>query len=71
MLVVLAIRKIGKPAWFTTRWGGWALNMGLSALGFMLLAPTISATVVAEGLLFGLTAAGGVKLIQDVKDARG
>ena len=75
MLVMIGLRwgadKWDKLAWFTTRWGGWFLNLGGSTAGAVLTGQLagqdLSARLVLTGLLFGFAAAGGIEFFKDVK----
>jgi hypothetical protein len=58
-------------AWFRSRWGGWALNLGSSTAGAVLTGQlagqSLSARLVLTGLLIGFAAAGGVEFFKDLK----
>lgn len=58
--------------WLTTRWGGWALNLGLSLVGWITHTLVIGQTPTGAGFLTALYASGGAaalwELIKDVKE---
>lgn len=77
MLLVFGIRlalgweKLSFLAWFKTRWGGWALNLGGSTAAAMLTGQlagqSLSIRLALAGLVIGFAAAGGVEFFKDMK----
>ena len=77
MLLVFGIRlalgwkKLSFLGWFTTRYGGWALNLGGSTAAAMLTGQlagqSLSVRLALAGLVIGFAAAGGVEFLKDLK----
>ncbi len=77
MLLVFGIRlalkweKLSFLAWFKTRYGGWALNLGGSTAAALLTAQlagqSLSIRLALAGVLIGFAAAGGVEFFKDMK----